>query len=252
MKTFSWDIWLYCNYDCKFCVTKTKVLPEKIFNVNEIVDAWTQIYSKYGRCKICITGGEPLLYPDFGLIIKNLLCFHDLHITTNLSMDISFLSDKDIDRDKIFFNITFHPYYTDIKTFVNKLLQLQEYKYDFSVCYMNDKFQMSEILNYNKIFKKYGFNLVPINYDNDNKSAKILNYFLYNDLIKLDYNVTDNVVNKKLCNAGVEYACVDRDGNAFVCSVLRHKIGNIFNDSFSFLDKTTVCNKECKLYENQY
>lgn len=252
MKTIAWDIWLYCNYDCKFCITKTNVFPEKIFNVNEIVDAWTSIYNKYGRCKICITGGEPLLYPNISLIIKNLLNIHNVHITTNLSTDICFLSDKNIDRDKIFFNTTFHPYYTDIKTFINKLLQLQKYEYDFSICYMSDKFQMFEMLNYNKMFNEYGFKLVPVNYNSDSKEIKILSKFLYNNHVQTNDILTDDFKNKTLCNAGINYACVDKDGNGFCCSILKHKLGNIFEKNFSFSKERIFCSEKCKIYENKY
>lgn len=252
MKTIAWDIWLYCNYDCKFCVTKSKLFPEKIYDVDEILNAWANVYNKYGRCKICITGGEPLLYPNFNLIIKKLSDIHNLHITTNLSPDIGFLSDRNIGRDNVFFNITFHPYYTDIKTFIDKLLQLQKYKYDFSICYMNDKFQMSEMLNYNKIFNEYGFKLVPVSYDNDDKKIKILSKFLYNNFIEEYDNMTDSFKNKTLCNAGVNYACVDKDGNGFSCSVLKRNLGNIFEKTFSFSDARISCIEKCRLYENKY
>ena len=252
MKTIAWDIWLYCNYDCKFCVTKSNVFPEKIYDIDEIMSAWANVYNKYGRCKICITGGEPLLYPKFGLIIKKLSDIHNLHITTNLSTDINFLSDKNIGRDNVFFNITFHPYYTDIKTFIDKLLKLQKYEYDFSVCYMNDKSQMSEILNYNKIFNEYGFQLVPVSYDNDDKKIKILSKFLYNNFVEECDNVTDGFKNTTLCNAGVNYACVDKDGNGFSCSVLKRNLGNIFEKTFSFSDARISCIEKCRLYENKY
>ncbi len=252
MKTIAWDIWLYCNYDCKFCSTKTKVLPAKIYGVDKISNVWTNIYNKYGKCKICITGGEPLLYPKIDLIMKNLLTIHNLHITTNLSVNIDFLSDRNINRKDIFFNISFHPYYTDIKTFIGKLLQLKNYGYEFSVNYMNDKTQISEMLNYKKIFDKYGFNFVVTSYDNNNKPFKILNDFLYNDFMGKDNNITDCVEKKSLCNAGINYACVDKDGNAFCCSVLRNKMGNIFEKTFSFSNKRIACNKKCELYENKY
>ena len=49
MKTIAWDIWLYCNYDCKFCNTKSNNLPIKIYSVDEIFKAWKYIYDKYGK-----------------------------------------------------------------------------------------------------------------------------------------------------------------------------------------------------------
>ena len=106
MKTFAWDIWFYCNYNCKFCTTKTKVFPEKIYKAEDFFKFWKNIYDNYGKCKICITGGEPLLYPNINLIISKLASIHYVHITTNLSMNIDFLSNKNI----IIFSVLFKKY----------------------------------------------------------------------------------------------------------------------------------------------
>ena len=247
MKTIAWDIWLYCNYDCKFCNAKTKISPTKIYSIDEIESAWKQIYKKYGKCKICITGGEPLLYPNINLIIEKLSNFHYVHITTNLSIDINFLSDKNIKRDNIFLNVTFHPYYVDIKNIINKILKIKKYGYKMSVCYMNDKFQLLEFLNYKKVFNKCGFNLSLVSSFNLNKNYRILNDFIDNNLIKLYNNKTD-----KICNAGINYACVDDKGDAYCCSVMKVKLGNIFNNTFSFKRENVECNKECIILENKY
>ena len=252
MKTIAWDIWLYCNYDCKFCNTKTKNLPVKIYNIDEILKAWEAIFCKYGKCKICITGGEPLLYPNIHLIIEKLSKIHFVHITTNLSIDIKFLSKKGINRDNIFFNVTFHPFYVDKNKMIEKLLELRSYSYKFSVCYMNDSFQLLEFLNYKKIFNKYGFNINLVSSVNFNKNYKILNDFIDNNSIKLYNKKIDSVINKEECNAGVNYACVDENGNAYSCSVVKLKLGNIFDYNFSFMSKNIKCSKQCIIFENKY
>lgn len=253
MKTIAWDIWLYCNYDCKFCSTKTKTLPAKIYSVDEILNAWENIYKKYGKCKICITGGEPLLYPNINLIIENLSKIHYVHLTTNLSLDINWLSNKVIDRENIYFNVTYHPYYIDINKFVKNLLKLKEYGYRISVCYMNDIFQLLEFFNYKKIFNKHGFNINLVSSVNLNKNYSILNAFIDNNSIKLYNNkLGDSVNNNKICNAGINYACVDEKGDAYSCSIMKIKLGNIFNNSFNFINKNIKCNKNCVIYENKY
>ena len=247
MKTFAWDIWLYCNYDCKFCNTKTKILPVKTYDINTIFNAWQNIYNKYGKCKICITGGEPLLYPNINLIIEQLSSIHYIHITTNLSMDINFLSNKNINRDNIFFNITFHPFYENINSFISKLMKIKEYEYNFSVCYMNDDFQLMEFNNYKRLLKQHNID-ITIN-DSLTQKNKILKKVIDNNCIRL-YNYI--IETKGICNAGVGYACVDHLGNVYSCSVMRKEMGNIFNNTFSFFDEHIICNKECKLFENKY
>ena len=252
MKTFAWDIWLYCNYDCKFCNAKTKNLPTKIYDVDEIINVWESIYKRYGKCKICITGGEPLLYPNINLIIERLSKIHFIHITTNLSIDVNFLLDENIKKDNAFFNVTFHPYYVDIKDFVNKMLKLKKYGYKISACYMNDSVQLLEFLNYKKVFNKYGFNLSLVSSFNLNKNYRILNDFIDNNSIKLYNNNSNNSINNKECNAGINYACVDTNGNIYSCSVIKIKLGNIFNNNFDFMNKNIDCDKKCIIFENKY
>ena len=252
MKIFAWDIWLYCNYNCKFCNTKTKKLPTKVYGVDEIVSAWKHIYKKYGKCKICITGGEPLLYPDINSIIEKLSEIHYVHITTNLSVDVSFLLQKIINRKNIFFNTTYHPYYVYIDKFVKKLLKLKEYGYRISVCYMNDTFQLLEFYNYKKFFNKYGFDISLVSNINLNKNYSILKTFIDNNSIKLYNNNLENCANNKVCNAGTNYACIDDKGNAYTCSVMKVNLGNIFNNNFNFVDKNIECNKKCIIFENKY
>lgn len=247
MKTFAWDIWFYCNYDCKFCNTKTKILPVETYDADKIFDAWHNIYNKYGKCKICITGGEPLLYPNINLVIEKLSSIHYVHITTNLSMDIDSLSNKNIDRNNTFFNVTFHPFYENIHSFISKLLKLKKYGYAFSVCYMNDDFQLMEFNNYKKLLKQHNID-ITINdslYQKNQKLKKVID----NNSIRL-YNYI--VEPKEICNAGVSYACVDFLGEVYSCSVLRKRMGNIFNNTFSFFDEHITCNKECKSFENKY
>jgi len=252
MKTIAWDIWLYCNYNCKFCGTKTKNIPKKIYSAEKIFTVWKNIFDKYGKCKICITGGEPLLYPNINLILEQLSSIHYVHVTTNLSMDIDFLSDKKINRNNIFFNVTFHPFYENINLFILKLLKLKEYKYKLSVCYMNDQFQLMEFLNYKKIFEKNKFDISLVSSLNQNKNYNILNGFIDNSSISLYNKKIDNNVNNKICNAGVNYACIDEFGNAYSCSVVKNKMGNIFNDSFCFANEKIKCNEDCIIFENQY
>lgn len=253
MKTIAWDIWLYCNYDCKFCSTKTKVLPTKVHNIDTIFLAWKNIYDKYGKCKICITGGEPLLYPNIDIIIKRLSLIHFVHITTNLSMDINFLFDKNIDKDNIFINVTFHPYYADIYNFIQKILKIKKYEYKISVCYMNDNYQLTEFLNYKKIFKENAFDISLVSSINPNKNYKIIKNFIHNSSINWYNNYTVEQASKdKVCNAGINYACVDETGDAYSCSVMRLKLGNIFNNTFNFLKENVSCNKKCVIFENKY
>ena len=117
---------------------------------------------------------------------------------------------------------------------------------------MNDIFQLTEFLNYKKIFNNYGFNMSLVSSFNLNKNYKILTGFIDNNSINLYNNKTSEKSGNKTCNAGVGYACVDENGNAYSCSVMKVKLGNIFSDEFAFINKNIECNKNCIIFEQQY
>ncbi|MFA7675377.1 MAG: radical SAM protein [Endomicrobiia bacterium] len=254
MKSIAWDIWLYCNYDCKFCNTKTKILPDKIKSISEILNAWQNIHEKYGRCKIYITGGEPFLYPNIFEIIKKIDALHDVHITTNLSFEIDMLVSNKISNKNIFINTTFHPFYVSLDTFLSKFIELQKSGYQSSVSYMCDDLQMSELLNYKKVFDSYGINITPSVYNGNNNSNNAVKHFIMSDDITCDDVKKDSIINSTFnyCDAGKCYACVNDSGDAFVCSVRREKLGNIFDNTFRFLENTIECHNKCFLLENKY
>ena len=47
MKSIAWDIWLYCNYNCKFCNSKTNIIPNVLRTFEELTDVWEKVYEKY-------------------------------------------------------------------------------------------------------------------------------------------------------------------------------------------------------------
>ncbi len=245
MKSIAWDIWLYCDYDCKFCNTKTAKYPDDFRKTDEIVNAWEKISGKYGRCKVYITGGEPFLYPEIFNIIEKITKLHDVHITTNLSFDIEKLSGRKIDKRCFFINTTFHPCYVSVYDFISKFLSLKKYGYDCAVSYMSDDLQMAELLNYKKIFKSYGIDITPTVY-NGKRNAADLGVF-----DKKNIDVRRSEV-EHYCSAGKDYVCVDCQGDVFICSVKRQKLGNIFSEGFSFLNEKIKCGQKCILSEKKY
>ncbi len=251
MKSIAWDIWLYCNYDCNFCNSKTTIFPRGLKTAKELVDVWEKVYKKYGRCRIYITGGEPFLYPDFINIIIKLSEFHDLHITTNLSLNIEELVNLNIKKDCLLINATFHPFYQEIYKFVNKVCILKENGYKISATYMSDNLQMTELLNYKNIFLKNNIKFSPVEVNCNEIKNNIVRDFLTKGFIK----EKDNSIKKdenSLCNAGYEYLVVNSIGDIFICSRNENKIGNIFIDGLEFLSKKNYCNKECILSEKKY
>ena len=117
---------------------------------------------------------------------------------------------------------------------------------------MNSEFQLEEFLNYKKFFNGYGFDINLVSSVNLNNNYKLLKNFIDNNSISLYNNKDNGVIEKKNCNAGIDYACIDEFGNAYSCSVMKIKLGNIFNNNFNFLKEHINCNNICKIFENKY
>ncbi len=249
MKSIAWDIWLYCNYDCNFCNSKTAIFPKELKTAKELIGVWEKVYKKYGRCRIYITGGEPFLYPSFIDIIVKLSKFHDLHITTNLSFNIDELINLNIRRDCLFINATFHPFYQEIYKFVNKVCILKKNDYEISATYMSDDLQMTELLNYKNIFLKNNINFSPVETNCNEARNNAVKDFLISGFEKKEES---EVSHESLCNAGYKYLVVNSIGDIFICSMNKNKIGNIFADGLTFLSKRNFCDKECILSEKKY
>lgn len=81
-----------CNLSCRYCDTKEACN----FNKGELMDVQT-IVSKITESKInhvCLTGGEPLIAPNIGKLIKAILDTHvHLTIETNGSVGLQVIKD---------------------------------------------------------------------------------------------------------------------------------------------------------------
>lgn len=74
-----------CNFDCPFCCEPDK--NRKPYPINNFKEITIKI-RKYGTKRLCLTGGDPLLYPDIGQLLDHSrsLGFYNLLLTTNGSL----------------------------------------------------------------------------------------------------------------------------------------------------------------------
>lgn len=74
-----------CQYNCPFCCEPDKTPKQyPISNFKEIIIR----IQKYGTRRLCLTGGDPLLYPDIGQLLNcsKALGFYNLLLTSNGSL----------------------------------------------------------------------------------------------------------------------------------------------------------------------
>jgi len=278
MKKFTWELGFFCFFKCFYCFYSLEgwenllERQKPIKGTEEIVEAWNYIYGKFGKAKIYITGGEPFLYPDFNLIVKNLAKLHKIEITSNLSVGINEFIDINRDlTENIEFNATFHPMYIDINKFLEKVLLLRENGFKCRVCYLAHPVQLREMLLYKRYFLNFKIVMTPVefvgNFRNRNypeeysKTEKeflnlVLNWDNNWQISAKELNVEKEKVysGEKQCIAGYSYGVIDVKGNVRPCGQLKEPIlGNIFKKDVEFLDKPIKCNLQtCKCAEFRY
>jgi len=87
-KTLRVSLTSVCNMACVYCVTPgviKEVVKEKVLTTQEYVSIIEKIHSKVQLKTIRLTGGEPLLYSELPLLIKEIreLGIEDIKLTTN-------------------------------------------------------------------------------------------------------------------------------------------------------------------------
>jgi hypothetical protein len=120
-----------CNYHCSYCFAqKPKDKSQyRIFKAVEWEKALSSWYSKYGRCLLTFTGGEPLMYGDAVDLIIGLSKYHHVSVGTNLAVDQEAIKTiaQGANLDNLFFACSFHLEHTSIGQFIDKCMVLKRY-----------------------------------------------------------------------------------------------------------------------------
>lgn len=262
-----WDIHYRCNYRCPYCWFEGSAVRElkKVYiSADEWIRRWDYLYRRYGAVHIEITGGEPFIYPYFQELIKGISIMHTIRITTNLSANIAnFLSQINPERVKVI--SSFHPSFTELETFLEKVLLLKERGFGDTVIYVAYPPQLKQIKYFDEIFRQKGivFSVTPFwgkykeqNYPDNysQEEREILIPYLGDDIKRVEFTLAKKSPKGKLCRAGQQFALLGDDGMVFRCGQLKNKvIGNIFDENFSFLDMPTPCEADsCPCDDHNY
>lgn len=263
-KTIGWTIGYECNFRCPYCFVWRDVSSKDLkLSVNEWIEIWNRINSKYGRCLISVSGGEPSLYPGFFDIIKHLSKNNRCVICTNFSWDPKILIPE-IPQANLKIVATFHPSFMKFDEFFEKIKYAKDYLDENSIIYVAYKKQIESIPYYKKKLEEIGINLKinPLrdegfNIENDkikntdgSKGQKILNdvddkkIIVDNTINKNEYRLGLKSPKGKLCRSGMDSFCIWPDGTVNRCTRCRSKIiGNITDKNFKLLDVPMVCNE---------
>ena len=256
--SFVWDSHYRCNFRCPYCWFD-KVWDEmdkynKYPPLSEMIALWDRLYDLYGECDLMVTGGEPMLYPNFIELIEAISKKHTVKVTCQLSGDM-FTFARKLNPQRVRLDMNFHPLESKIEPFIRKVLYLYKYGFKGGVCYLAYPPNMDKIKYYDDIFKKYGIVMALAAFHGEYGGKKYPEAYTdeeremmkpyMGDVDRLKYHLEGQKTKGKLCRAGYIYASIKADGTVTRCGPLSHKpIGNIFDPNFRLHDKPMPCEAE--------
>ncbi len=259
-----------CNYHCSYCFAQ-KPLERSEFrkhSAREWEEALLSMYRKHGKCRILLTGGEPLFYPDAVDLVIRLSRYHHISLGTNLSVDKETLRRIAVESDlqNLLVSSSFHLEHTPIDPFMEKCLLLKEHgvtNWSSAVAYPEYLDQMPRIKNQ---FEEKGLGIgffpylglcngrnFPDEYSEEELSVlrRLDGWHAVaehsRDTKKIELPRTKGV----LCYAGVKLIYVDPKGDVRRCMPLDRVIGNVFAEGFSLPEAPSPCPLDvcnCEVY----
>lgn len=160
---FTWDIQYQCNYRCTYCFLHYEKSTASIPTVHLDADAWfaiwKDIHNRYGPAQIQITGGEPFAYSDFMDLISKLSPLHSLSFSTNLFWDVNEFMRK-VPADRVKVDASYHPEFTDLAPFLEKVAALKGNGYFVSVTVVAYPPMFEKIKLHGRAFKEKGVDFI--------------------------------------------------------------------------------------------
>jgi molybdenum cofactor biosynthesis enzyme MoaA len=251
---FTWNISYDCNYRCSYCFFDGKWEEYKKRNIylspEDWMKYWNRIHEIYGQIFLVITGGEPMVYPDFIDLIKKLsqVCFH-INISTNSSANLEKFVEE-VNPESVSISLSFQREFDTLDSFIERVKLIR--RYNFKGCLNlvayppflrrleDDKkkliIETQEEFKIIPFFGKYQNVEYPKGYTPEERR-----------LIGIDDNWFAKVHRKgSLCSAGYTSALVFPEGKVARCGQIgeRFLLGNFFDPDFRLYDKPMVCDAE--------
>ncbi len=237
-----------CNLKCKHCyIEKSFYKQEKDFiSLDKVKKALLDTRGE-NLNSIYLTGGEPLLHPDFNSILRMCLKFSNVTVLTNGFMinDKKARFLKKIDDENNFetiYRISLD-HYDELKhdenrgrgTFrkaVNAILNLAKYEFNpiISICNIHQESRGDLLNGFYDLFKRYNFEIEDIN-------IKIMPFFEKNHTTTADIHSFDKTkldcFNSRLLNSNGVFRCaaLSNDFRARVGSDMKNYSKNSYLDT---------------------
>ncbi|OGM11055.1 hypothetical protein A2Z22_03630 [Candidatus Woesebacteria bacterium RBG_16_34_12] len=256
-----------CNYNCTYCFAyKPKDKSEyRQHKSEEWTNRFLDIYRKYGKCRLVLTGGEPLFYKDSIDFVIKMTQYHFVSLGTNLFRDIDLIQEiiSKSNHENLFITASFHPERAKIEEFVTKmkLLQNSGIKCDSTLVLYPP--YLKDIDHYSNEFKSNNIPIYFFPYVGSYENRKYPENYTENELKickKYSNAAWDKSEKEKFelpktknmrCFAGVKTISIYPNGDVKRCISNKKTMGNIFDKNFELFDKPRPCELDfcdCQMY----
>lgn len=256
-----------CNYNCSYCICKSKDKP----NFDEMTDyklVADSIKKHFGGGNIISIecSGEPFLYPNFVELCKELGKDQEIWLITNLTESIDkFIEEID---PKTFGNIypSLHIYERKICfEFSSKCKRLKDAGFKVYPTQVYEPYLLDDFDRLWDYFRRNDFYLIPQRLKNKDYPAaytpehredirKYINICKENN-IPTEY-ITDDFLHNPArqkglrCYLGSKGIIINNDGTVYDCWYMKEPLSNIFVDTNTVLKEYHICNNDfCKCVE---
>lgn len=273
----NWEITHKCNYRCSYClfgngaVTKEPT-PTVYPGIDKCVDAWRNIYERYGSCEIHFAGGEPFIYPEFMDLIERISEIHTMEFSTNFFWDPDdFIKRIKPGRARI--GVSFHPEFVDFDTFFSKALRIKKAGFELWVNYVAYPSFLEGVDRYKDAFTQYGISMSILSFKGKHNDKEYPDKYTQEEkdyLRKLGTEIAEKEAldfafakhkrsnEDKLCRMGQMYAKIWPNGETYSCCLPNAlRLGNIFDGTFALLENPLLCKEsncpcwKCMLVGNE-
>ena len=145
-----------CNFKCHYCINKYNGLYRyKQMPVQDWIEGLNRIETRRDL-PITLTGGEPTLYPDFYILVRNVYKHLDLLTNGNFDTDdfMRIIGFDKFARNAPYASIRFsyHPNYTNILKLLRKVYRLHREGYSVGVWAVGDSVRNNTLQKLFRLF----------------------------------------------------------------------------------------------------
>jgi len=257
---FDWHLTNKCNFNCVYCHPQIKRVLNTSDHHNYSNTHILKSFNNLGKtCHIFMSGGEPLLFPNFVKFCKELTKNHYISINTNFSLPSIKEFAKEINPNKVIgIYAALHILERErlkipIQGFAENVVLYQNKGFNIAVFYVlypsllnrfpNDfnKLKSAGVKKVaGKIFKGvYGGRLYPDGYTVKERQL-ILSF---EDDYKYSKTYLDGKIffKGRLCDAGRRFFKIDVDGNVRRCASTPGSLGNLYKGTIRISKEATPC-----------